>query len=164
MTEEKKIINNEMLDEVHGGLTAAFRRLKQDVQAMIPDAVKGKLSTAKSDREAFRILADNGVDLEAINRKIAAAGFGSTETGLQELSEDVLENAAGGFFPINTGIDVVCTCGARDKDDFVIQAFLALTGASKYMFIYRCKKCGQLIGLTRGGKVEYIDLNLPIGG
>jgi hypothetical protein len=44
-----------------------------------------------------------------------------------------------------------------------LQAFLALTGTSKYIFIYRCNKCGQLIGYTRDGKVEYIDLSLPLG-
>ena len=164
MTDEQKNINREMLSEVQGGIAAAYRQLKQDVRAMIPEAVKGKLRIAASDSEAFRILADNGVDLEAINKKIADAGFGQDEAGLQELSEDVLANAAGGFFPINTNVDVVCTCGARNRDDFTVQAFLALTGTSKYMFIYRCNKCGQLIGLTRDGKVEYIDLSLPLGG
>ena len=95
MAEEKKTIDSAVLEEVQGGLPAAYRVLKQDVQAMIPYAVKEKLSTAKSDEEARRILSDNGVDLAAINRKIADAGF------------------------------------------------------------------GQLIGLTRDGKVEYIDLSVP---
>ena len=160
MAVEKKTIDSAVLEEVQGGLPAAYRVLKQDVQAMIPYAVKEKPSTAKSDADARRILSDNGVDLAAINRKIADAGFGQMKAGRQELSEDALINAAGGFFPINTSTDVVCKCGARDKDDFVVQAFLALTATSKYIFIYRCKKCCQLIGLTSDGKVEYIDLSV----
>ena len=46
MTEEKKTIDSEVLEKVDGGL-AAFRVLKQDAQAMIPDEGKEKLSTAK---------------------------------------------------------------------------------------------------------------------
>jgi hypothetical protein len=106
---------------------------------------------------------DHGVDLTAIEKKIDEAGFGPIKIGLQELSDDALANAAGGFFPISTGTDVVCKCGARYKEDFTLQAFIALTGTSKYIFIYRCNKCGQLIGYTRDGKVEYIDLSLPLG-
>ena len=162
MTEEKKTIDSEVLEKVDGGL-AAFRVLKQDVQAMIPDEVKEKLSTAKSDLEACRILMDHGVDLTAIEKKIDEAGFGPIKIGQQELSDDALANAAGGFFPISTGTDVVCKCGARYKEDFTLQAFIALTGTSKYIFIFRCNKCGQLIGYTRDGKVEYIDLSLPLG-
>ena len=75
---------------------------------MIPYAVKEKLSTAKSDADARRILSDNGVDLAAINKKIAGAGFGEMKAGREELSEDALINAAGGFFPINPNTDVVC--------------------------------------------------------
>ena len=163
MAEEKKTIDSEVLEQVDGGMAAAFRVLKQDVQAMIPDEVKEELSTAKSDMEAFRILTDHGVDLTAIEKKITEAGFGPINIGLQELSDDALTDAAGGFFPISTGTDVVCKCGARYKEDFTLQAFLALTGTSKYIFIYRCNKCGQLIGYTRDGKVEYIDLSLPLG-
>ena len=70
MAEEKKTIDSAVLEEVQGGLAAAYRVLKQDVQAMIPYAVKEKLSTAKSDADARRILSDNGVDLAAINQKI----------------------------------------------------------------------------------------------
>ncbi|MBR2794844.1 MAG: hypothetical protein IKE16_09375 [Solobacterium sp.] len=163
MTEKTKT-NSKMLEEVNGGKASAYRILRQDVQAMIPDAVKEKLAKAKSDPEACRILEENGVNLEAIQKKIADAGFGRMNNGLQEISEEALESAAGGFFPINTGIDIVCTCGARKREDFAVQSFLALTGISNYMFIYRCLKCGQLIGLTRDGKVEYIDLTLPFGG
>ena len=100
MAEEKKTIDSEVLEKVDGGL-AAFRVLKQDVQAMIPDEVKEKLSTAKSDMEAFRILTDHGVDLTAIEKKISDAGFGQIKIGLQELSDDALTDAAGGFFPIS---------------------------------------------------------------
>ena len=64
---------------------------------MIPDEVKKELSTAKSDLEACRILMDHGVDLTAIEKKIAEAGFGPIKLGLQELSDDALADAAGGF-------------------------------------------------------------------
>jgi len=139
MTEEKMKIDSEVLEQSDGGMTDAYCALKQDVQAMIPDAVKEALNTAKSDLEACRILMDRGVDLAAIEKKISDAGFGQIKIGLQELTDDVLADAAGGFFPISTGTDVVCKCGARNKDDFTVQAFLALTGSSKYIFIYRCK-------------------------
>lgn len=164
MTEEKKKIDREFLEDVHGGTDAAYCVLKQDVQALFPEAVRIELANAKSDMEAMRILAANGVDLEAIQKKIADAGFGQMNTSLEKLSENALASASGGFFPINTSTDVICRCGARNKDDFTLQAFLALTSATKYALIYRCKKCGQLIGLTREGKVEFIDLSLPIGG
>ena len=53
MTEEKKTIDSEVLEKVDGGL-AAFRVLKQDVQAMIPDEVKEKMdATNRYDKDVI---------------------------------------------------------------------------------------------------------------
>ena len=64
MAEEMKKIDNEELEKVDGGMAAAYRRLHQDVDSLIPSEVKEILETAKSDVEVCRILAENGIDVE----------------------------------------------------------------------------------------------------
>ena len=98
---ENKTINNEELEKVDGGLANAYQTLKKDVAGMIPPDVKEKLRTARGNVEACRILAENGINVETIEKKIADAGFDQIKIGLQEVPDDALEKiAAYGCLPI----------------------------------------------------------------
>ena len=55
MAEEMKKIDNEELEKVDGGMAAAYRRLHQDVDSLIPSEVKEILETAKSERNRYFI-------------------------------------------------------------------------------------------------------------
>jgi hypothetical protein len=118
-----------------------YNKLKHDIQAKIPEEIKEKLNSVTSDSEASRILAENGV----------------------EISE--LEQVNGGFFIGNTSTDVVCKCGNRKREDFETLVIAGLTAPALrgYRYVFKCKKCKQLIGVDNEGKIVFISQgNTPL--
>ena len=144
MAEEMKKIDNEELEKVDGGMAAAYRRLHQDVDSLIPSEVKEKLETAKSDVEVCKILAENGIDVEKVEQKIKDAGFNLNKICLQEVRDEELEKIAGGF-EFDQAL-VSCRCGNDNRDDFSWQ-FIAsrLSTYPRPRDIFRCKKCNTYV-------------------
>ena len=154
---------NKTLKDIDG-ITAAYNNLKHDIQAMIPDEVKEKLNSVTSDIEACRILADNGVDIHVLEKKIKDAGF-PAHASTSDLEENALENVSGGFFIGNASTDVVCKCGNRKREDFETLFITGLTAGSykNYRYVFKCKKCGQIVGVKDTGEIEYINRgNTPL--
>ena len=160
---EIKTINNEELEKVDGGLANAYQTLKKDVAGMIPPDVKEKLRTARGNVEACRILAENGINVETIEKKIANAGFDQIKIGLQEVPDDALEKIAGGF-QIRDG-EVVCRCGNADERLFSYQFWRSLIaenvpmsgGLENAQIIHRCMKCNTYVVFTKDRRLIYLD-------
>ena len=89
--DEMKKIDNETLEKVDGGTASAFAELREEFKKMIPAEVQEKASVAVGDEAVRKILAENGIDVEKIDKKIARAGFGQAKIGLQELPDEALE-------------------------------------------------------------------------
>ena len=153
MAEEMKKIDNEELEKVDGGMAAAYRRLHRDVDSLIPSEVKEKLETAKSDVEVCRILAENGIDVEKIEKKIKDAGFNLNKIGLQELPDEALDKIAGGFE--TGGVEIKCPCGVHDRSCFSYQVIDTLMSTDIVDSVYRCKNCGMYITKLKDGRVQY---------
>ena len=117
-----------------------YNQLKEDLQRSLPEDVLNKVSAAGGDVEVCRILAENGIDLDEIEKKIEAAGFDTKRIGLQ-LSDDDLANVSGGFAHEDYGQIVCGHCGNLERNDFSRQFW-----ASLYLLntkeVYRCKRCG----------------------
>ena len=155
MSENIKKVDDKNIEEVAGGRGKNYQILKQDVLAMIPEDLKDKLNLAKSDMEACKILAEHGVDLAKIEKKIADAGFNQLKIGLQ-LKDDSLADINGGFKEDNR-YDVVCECGNGNEDDFSRQFWASLV-SNRFRSIYRCKKCNNYIGVLYSGyKVHFSE-------
>jgi hypothetical protein len=67
-----KKIDNEELKKVDGGaFGASYQALRQELNEMIPAEVREKLRASRgSNVETCRILAQNGIDVEKIEKKI----------------------------------------------------------------------------------------------
>ena len=89
--DEMKKIDNETLEKVDGGTASAFAELREEFKKMIPAEVQEKASVAVGDEAVRKILAENGIDVEKIDKKIARAGFGQAKIGLQELPDEALD-------------------------------------------------------------------------
>ena len=138
MSEFKKI-NDKDLETVSGGRLAELRAaLRKDILTLIPENVRGKLADVKSDVEACKLLAENGVDLDAIEKKIKDA-YAKMKINVLELSDTELDTIVGGF-DNDKYDDIHCwKCGASERDDFSYQFW-----ASSFLAegrIYRCRKC-----------------------
>ena len=73
---------------------------------MIPLEVQEKLKKAASKAEACRVLAENGIDVEKIEKKIAS-GLSQLKFGVHQLSDDVLDKIAGGCGDEGEGIGML---------------------------------------------------------
>ncbi len=131
-------INDIKLNEVSGGLQEKYLTLKNELLAEVPESVKRQLADAKGDVAVCKVLADNGIDLAAIEKKIENAGFNTKRIGLQ-LPDDDLKGIAGGFEI--EGRQFSCSeCGASDRRDFSFQFWESLLTPGVHQ-MYRCKKC-----------------------
>ena len=92
--ENKNDIKEEALDHVSGG-SAHLLALKEEVLASLPADVKEKLDSAPSDAQVCKVLAESGIDVEALENKIKKGGFNLNKIGLQ-LSDQELSQASGG--------------------------------------------------------------------
>ena len=120
--------------------------MKQDLRKIIPVELQEKLDAAKSDMETCKILADNGIDVEMIEQKIADAGFDQIKIGLQEERDIELEMLSAGF-RFKDGAEVVCTCGAKDPEDFSYQFWVSSFECGPNEGIFRCRKCNRYFKL-----------------
>ena len=152
MSEKIKKIDDENIEEVTGG--RGYQILKQKIQSIIPIELKEKLNTAKSDMEACKLLAENGIDVEKIEKMIADSGFDQIRIGMQ-LPDDSLTGIAGGFQEGRLG-EVKCTCGNSNRDNFSRQ-FWASLASRRFTSIYRCICCDKYVGVLASGGLEYMS-------
>ena len=154
MAEEMKKIDSEELKKVGGGMSASFQALQHDLDEMIPAELREKLRNAKGDVGVSKMLAENGIDVEKIEKKISAAGFDQIKIGLQELSTDELDMVTGGYYGDRVN-EFVCRCGNRNKDEMSWQFWSSMIQelvGSYYRRTWRCKKCGTYITATEDGR------------
>ena len=148
----KKDLNEKELKDVNAGL--AFAEFKQELLAKLPVEVKRKLALAKSDNEACKILADSGIDYEAIEARMKNI-FARNGKNLLALNDRQLEAISGGFDTDSYGEFVCRNCKATESDDFSYQ-FWASTFLTSGR-IYRCKKCGTYILKTTKNSSTFMD-------
>ena len=108
-----------------------------------------KLWKVRSDVEACQLLAENGVDVESIERKIRDAyqGIGSN---ILTLSDRELDRISGGV--VERKSSVWCECSNDDEEEFSYQFWVSQLIEGR---AYRCKKCG-LYALVKGSYVRYM--------
>ena len=158
MAEEMKKIDKDELEKVDGGaFVASYQTLRRDLKEMIPDEVREKLKNASGDVDTCRILAENGVDVEKIEKKIEDAGLKVKKIGFQELADEALSNVAGGWK--RYGAEIRCACGNDDYEEFSYQ-FWASSFCFGPSWKYRCKKCNRYMKITveyenEPAKIEY---------
>ena len=152
--EEMKKIDNEALEKVDGG-AAGLEVARKEVMVGIPVEVQGKIRAARSDAEARRILAENGIDAEKLEKKIAAAGVNPIT--LSKLPDEALDKVAGGFEV--RGAEIRCECGNDNREDFSYQFWASSFSAGEK---YRCKKCYRYMRIknlysNEPVEIEYYD-------
>ena len=153
MAEEMKKIDNEELEKVDGGTASALAELRAEFKKMIPVEVQEKVSAAVGDEAIRKILAENGVDVEQIEKKIAGSRFAQAKIGLQELPDESLDKIAGGFKV--DGVEIKCPCGVHDRSCFSYQVIDTLMSTDIVDSVYRCKNCGMYITKLKDGRVQY---------
>lgn len=129
--EDKKIMTEEER-------TAALR---ESLLEEIPDDVKEKIANVCSDVALCKILAENGIDLEKLEKKIADAGFDANKLGLQ-LPDSELDGVSGGFYDSKLEGEVKCDCGNDNRDEFSKQLWVSWISTKRF---FRCKKCNRYI-------------------
>ena len=157
MAEEMKKIDNDELEKVDGGMAASFQALKQDLNEMIPAEVREKLKKPRGDVGVSRILAENGIDVEKIEKRIEDAGFELKKIGFQEVADEALANVAGGS--AQAGVKIKCKCGNCDRHKMSFQILASIAeGLDRYNgganSVYRCELCNTYIFVYDDG-VEY---------
>jgi hypothetical protein len=130
MTDNKRIIEDEK-----------SKALRASILGDIPEEVRKKIANVCSDVELCKILADNGIDVEKLEKKIADAGIDIRNDGLQ-LPDSELDHVAGGFQESMYEGDLTCDCGNSNSDDFSKQCWASWFSSRRY---YRCKKCNRYI-------------------
>ena len=151
MSKELKKIEDEKLEKVDGGSGTSLRGQKQDLRGMIPDAVQEKLKTAKNEKDANRILAENGINIEELKNKIAVKKIDPTLLG-KRLPDDKLSDINGGF---QNWLDqeVHCpVCGNTNEEDFTYQFWITqLIYLYDYSQFYKCDVCQSYIATCKHG-------------
>ncbi len=143
MTEIK---NEELMKEASGG-TGRKAELKKALADIVGADVMKKLENVYSNVDVCRILAENGVDLDAVEKKIADAGLDMKRIGLQ-LPDDRLSEISSGFWEEDMKADLECpVCHRDDRKNFSRQFWVSLI-APNTKSIYRCKKCDLYIAVN----------------
>ena len=102
-----------------------------DINNLAPE-LKEKLTEARSDSDACKILVDGGVDAEEFER---------------QLSDKELESISGGW--MIGGTDVCCVnCGNRDEKRVSKQYLASLFSSSTK---YRCMECNHYFRIEKSG-------------
>ena len=139
MAEEMKKIDSEELKKVGGGMSASFQAMQHDLDEMIPAEVREKLKNAKGDVGVSKMLAENGIDVEKIEKRIEGAGLPVKKIGFQEVADEALANIAGGSA---RGIAIKCKCGNCDTEKMSFQIFeSAISYTHCGCYTYRCEIC-----------------------
>ena len=95
----------------------------------LPKEVMEQLRNAENNKEACRILSDNGYDPESVKQSLA-----------DEYLQNIDGGAAGGSN--ERRIDYICPhCKNEDKETFSCQFFKSFFSA--YNMVYRCRKCNK---------------------
>ena len=140
---EKKIMTDE-----------EYLAFQKSLLADLPEKAKDRLKNGiYSDVELCKMLAQEGVDLEAIERKINNAGFDTRKIGLQ-VPDDELYTIHGGFHEDDFGGEIVCECGNSDRNQFSRQFWSSMFSIRKSY--YRCKKCNTYIAVAGKGSLMYL--------
>ena len=155
MEEEMKKIDSEELKKVGGGMSASFQELQHDLDEMIPAEVREKLKNAKGDVGVCKMLAENGIDVEKIEKRIEDAGLPVKKIGFQEVADEALANIAGGSA---RGIAIKCKCGNCDTEKMSLQVIDTLVCFGMYKLKYRCKICDTYL-YVHDGWIEYAGGN-----
>ncbi len=150
MSEE---IKNNLIDDkdlnVNGGVGIVLKPIKETLATLSAD-VKEKLSKANTDVEVCKILSDNGIDVEKIEKEIKRLVPNFNKDYLA-LNDGDLAKISGGFKNKFSETDVHCTCGASNRKQFSYQFFASNFHDDDEVFdIYRCKECGNKILITNG--------------
>ena len=156
MAEEMKKIDNDELEKVDGGM-ASFQALKQDLNEMIPAEVREKLKKPRGDVGVSKILAENGIDVEKIEKRIEDAGFELKKTGFQGVADELLDKVSGGS--AQAGVQIKCKCGNCDRNKMSFQFLASLAGSLDAYYggansVYRCELCDTYI-YVYDNRVEY---------
>ena len=139
MAEEMKKIDSEELKKVGGGISASFQALQHDLDEMIPAEVREKLKNAKGDVGVSKMLAENGIDVEKIEKRIEGAGLPVKKIGFQKVADEALANIAGGSA---RGVAITCKCGNCDTEKMSFQIFeSAISYTHCGCYTYRCEIC-----------------------
>ena len=134
------------IEEVKNKLLEAEINLRKVLTDKVPADVLNKLDTVNSDVECCKILAENGVNLDEIEKIIADHGFNMNKICLQ-LPESELAGISGGFYDSTYKGEVVCPiCGTSSRGDFSKQIFRSMLAEKKSY--YRCKKCNQYFSIN----------------
>lgn len=151
MTKEEIIMNNEKYTE-----------LLKEVRAMLPAEVLEKLKGVASDVEFCKILADNGIDVEEIEKKVKNSGVDFSESTVV-LDNDELSNINGGWYEWVSDHNVLYECphchnGDRERNSRQFWATLSANffSPSQAVVIYRCRNCGQFWEM-RQGQLSLLD-------
>ena len=143
MAEEMKKIDNEELEKVGGGMSASFQAMQHDLDEMIPAEVREKLKNAKGDVGVSKMLAENGIDVEKIEKRIEGAGLHVKKIGFQKVADEALANIAGGSA---RGVAIKCKCGNCDTEKMSFQIFeSAISYTHCGCYTYRCEICGTYL-------------------
>ena len=158
MAEEMKKIDNKELEKVDGGMATAYAALKEDLKEMIPAEVREKLRASRgSNVETCRILAQNGIDVEKIEKKIKDAGINLNKIAFKEIPVEELEKVAGGSAKVY--VPLVCRCGNADINKMSYQIFDSICAFldydCDYESAYRCELCNTYILRLRTGYLAY---------
>ena len=114
MTEIK---NEETMAAASGG-TDRQAALYESLVKVVGEDVMKKLDGVYSNVDVCRILAENGVALEKVEKVFADAGLNMNRIGLQ-LDDDDLSNISGGFYDEDQQEDIKCSnCGNGDRKEF----------------------------------------------
>ena len=149
MEERKDEIIEEAVEESEK-LTA----LRESLLADLSNEVIEKLDKVYTDAGVCQVLADAGVDLEGMEKKIEAAGLNMKRVGLQ-LSDDNLAEVSGGFHDdLYEGNVWCCNCGATERDDFSKQFWKSMFTPCR---VYRCKKCNSVLAIYKKSTVIVYD-------
>ena len=130
---------------------------------MIPDEVKTKLESAHTDVEVCKLLSENDIDLEAIEKTKNDHGFDPKKISYMDDKE--LDTITGGFVetehadghPVTWNI-ACAVCRNENRNDFSEQFWTALfsKGISSY---YRCKICNTLYVRTTDYNISWDTSN-----
>lgn len=147
--------NNHIKDDELKDVAGALAKVRTELRKELPPSLQEKLEHAVSDKQVCQLLAENGIDVEALENRIESYGIPLKRIGLQ-LPDDSLGQIAGGFKEDNYGVEVKCRCGNTDKNLFSIQFWVSLFAIKRTRTIFRCKNCGTYVRITPGNELEYM--------
>ena len=144
---EEKKIPEDHLDNVSGGQNTNEKILKQtikyqsqleplraELEEKMPIGLSRKLADANDDVEICKLLAEHGVNVEKLQRKIP---------------DEILDQIGGGYDNI-FGTEIYCPhCDNKESSEISTQILSSIFSQSSK---YRCRKCGGFFKLDATGR------------